>query len=1567
MAGNHTGFGGFEIGDRSYYTASNGNARLVYDHRNARSGDCYLLMNEPGSALLSRVSLEQPTTGLGPTADGEIVQGKFRVWMYIEQIPGTADYPILSLGYNNVVGYAGSVLRTDGTFACQRYNAVTGAASTAVLVIGRYYRCDLTVTWTNVVASSNTRYDISFSVYEADGTLVETVTIVNGTESHTIPDGTIRSLCIPTLGGAGASTKRIRFDDFWHSIHGPGSTPAFPANDARCTIVKPTGQGASAAWTGDYRNVRQIPRIELDVTAEQTTTGVGNATTFTHQSAAALGLSGIEGVRVWGRMKRTGGTNVNHALLWDGVQYPMLVNNTTYAASLIAGYGYGPALSTAAFDAAEFGAQTLNGDSIQLGVSLLEVLHSGDGPPDSDLYGAASVRLKIVQYTGNGTLREITGVGFKSSVILVKKGNAGGNHAGIVWMAGTGTVCKELDVNTFRSFKLLGATADGFEVSDDADINETGSSFVAICLQDGGQHASGFLLKAGLYVPSGIDGWDEPIGMQPDFLMTHGFTASILRTTDNAGDESFHMTGSATVAGFIQALNADGFEASNGSELGAAVSSEFIPYVALRNPSGLLDAFFAYGRVTGAGSTGTITGVPFAPYFAYAGKLGSTATRPFRAIDFPDHTGTISSAWSTGTTIAANGIASMTADGFTGGSDVFQAAVETQWFAFAEEGEIPLAPPEIEFEPDQDGTTIGIHWVHFYDKALTEHVWSKVPLPDPITYYGGWKEARVLRWGTIRRALSDWRGEYESTTFGWVLADTDRVIRGLAANLTTRWLKGRNVIIRTITDAARRLLETPRTVVRGITTRAKPLSPLHYEISAEDWFVSLFRVGNNEQQIPKRVGSRTINANAPNDLIDRAIPILYGELSDEGSATAPPVLSGDPARGAFTSGGFWANGWGDLPSTADPPSAVTPAAIPGGSVSADVPGATYGIIATSVDGSGVESDPTPFFYDQPGATFPGGVPTVVVDGTEQVQVTFTPGAGASFTRVYLCYYYFGTRFVQYLQTAGSSVTFDTSPAFAGVIDATTIATGASVILFGNIHYYVISAVMADGETGQTAEVQAVVRGFRRPVRIQWLAVPSALGYRIYRRGSVPGSFDHQWAVTAVDLHFDDDLLETSHTTIDHLPAASGVVPVIYAGIRLDASGFPWHSFLICGHAITEIIAWYSGGVRVHPGTAGVDWAVPGHPNYSVYFPNTGATQYLDENGERCTYIFARGPYGDDGASGVRPITLNVRGIETLGDSSGTLITSGPQIYKHALKNWLVGDYRSGDWLDSPTFEDDSTLPKIDEDSFDVAELVMTDRIAGGYPHAVIMGANGERVSIRVWIARFNLNNDVNSRFNRKTQFGIVAESDAVALLDAARHVTQVRDIFEKTFDVEDQDDRHFNIAPYAFAYNYRTNRFDSEDAVSDAESIESYGVELEDQRVDFYLVRLAIVAHDIAARRLARTKDPPRLVSFTTGLQGLNVELGDVILVTHVDGIGANGYARQPLRVIRHEFDPDQYTVRLEAYDAGYLFAGAFILGDESTLPADWDDADATERRYGYLADEVTETFTNGDPIKRLR
>jgi len=67
---------------------------------------------------------------------------------------------------------------------------------------------------------------------------------------------------------------------------------------------------------------------------------------------------------------------------------------------------------------------------------------------------------------------------------------------------------------------------------------------------------------------------------------------------------------------------------------------------------------------------------------------------------------------------------------------------------------------------------------------------------------------------------------------------------------------------------------------------------------------------------------------------------------------------------------------------------------------------------------------------------------------------------------------------------------------------------------------------------------------------------------------------------------------------------------------------------------------------------------------------------------------------------------------------------------------------------------------------------------------------------------------------------------------------------------------------------------------------------------------------------------------------------------------------------IQYDFGKEQ--LRITAVDLGWLQRVEFILGDEDSDPANWEDATKDERRKGFLVDERTGRFQDGRRGKRV-
>ena len=811
---------------------------------------------------------------------------------------------------------------------------------------------------------------------------------------------------------------------------------------------------------------------------------------------------------------------------------------------------------------------------------------------------------------------------------------------------------------------------------------------------------------------------------------------------------------------------------------------------------------------------------------------------------------------------------------------------------------------------------------------------SDIALPDPRTYYHGKKEPRVLEFGKIARRLSDVQGQWQGATMRWREAEVDRVLRGRLAAADTRALTRTDVVCRMIreSDWAQKL--DARTMFIGHVTRVAPFGEdLSTELEAGDQLARA--IDAQEITCPRRLLSPLYFPGLPVDQIGVPEPILYGTLSGALSAVTPPVLTGDPARGAFVDGGVQVWGFDHLP---DPPSAPTGVALAegaGGSIDlGDAPGDTFHAFVTAVDANGNESDPSTFAQLDAGT-----VPSVTISGNDKtITVSWdAPGSPApAFHRVYLGWNYYGVVVVQMRQVGGgdTSAVFDNTPSFAeGLLDDwSQLATGAVRAPFTWYGYYAVSAIDAAGEETALSDVgTAFARGYRRPIHVEWEEVPGATAYRVYRKPHPGAAYDRRWEVVVAGsppagsppvYSFDDDLVDTGVTYIADAPAPRGLVPVIYTGQEtLTATGETWYRFLVASHAIAGIDEWYLDGVLEDPGTAGVDYLIPGWPGWTDRF---GADTYRDLNGRRYTLIYARGPKGDALAGfGGSPVTagaatsglaLNLRGIESsaAADGTGSLITDLHEQFLHWFINFgPLGDYQSGAWLPAPTWTPIADHCQIDTDSFRARATEAETFVAGGY---VGGGQLREALSLRDWIARWCLSTDTRIGISASGQWRLTRQVPEPTTA-VARTYTDVRHVQAGSLTIAHLDEEHWNALPYNYRDDPVAGAWEVADGLLvDAASVALYGQTRVGPSQDLYFVRAAPVATDILTRVLARHADPPLRVAWETiDLCGTLTELGEVIGLSSLAGTDVDAWTAFKLFVDGVVVDPQGHRTGIEA------------------------------------------------------
>lgn len=176
--------------------------------------------------------------------------------------------------------------------------------------------------------------------------------------------------------------------------------------------------------------------------------------------------------------------------------------------------------------------------------------------------------------------------------------------------------------------------------------------------------------------------------------------------------------------------------------------------------------------------------------------------------------------------------------------------------------------------------------------ALVERFWSDWDMQCPPDYYGGFKEARVLSFGTAERRLSDpRRGDWTGSTMAVRISDYDQSLRRALAGFTDRYWTTEAWTVRMISREGRANLETAYPVFVGPVIDAQPAAPLAIDVTLGD---SISRgLLSDRHQIPwRQIGDGFI------DQLDALVegldleapePIIYGEHHR--------ILGDDPASG----------------------------------------------------------------------------------------------------------------------------------------------------------------------------------------------------------------------------------------------------------------------------------------------------------------------------------------------------------------------------------------------------------------------------------------------------------------------------------------------------------------------------------------------------------------------------------------------------------------------------------------------------------------------------------------------
>lgn len=407
----------------------------------------------------------------------------------------------------------------------------------------------------------------------------------------------------------------------------------------------------------------------------------------------------------------------------------------------------------------------------------------------------------------------------------------------------------------------------------------------------------------------------------------------------------------------------------------------------------------------------------------------------------------------------------------------------------------------------------------------------------------------------------------------------------------------------------------------------------------------------------------------------------------------------------------------------------------------------------------------------------------------------------------------------------------------------------------------------------------------------------------------------------------------------------GRIALIYVGLRLCPDDVYRPEFLVCGCAIKEVESLYIGGVRIPDAELAAKFLKPGTAEWTAVW---GANDYVEFNGRRYMTCYSDWQtalnYGlisaDSLSQGQVALTANIKGIETVGDCSGTLVENIFLQALHFAENAGPPDrpINAQGWVGSSPITFSATgFPVVDKTSFEALAVLYPINGAGGF------GVQQEEVSFPEGMARFCVSADMGTPLNRKGQTFAKREPDTLPA--TVIHVNEVVHIVDRSFGLEIQQESNFaNIHPYQFGQLYDGRTGGGRQmvnglslnlpetggwasialGVTDVRSSDS--IEHNDQSITASMTSLYFQpdpdeALAIMNRRKRRLQNALRQVTFAQSLAGTRIEIGMAFKCTHIEGTGAAGYEGKVLMCTGHDLDRNTNTVYITAYDLELVIA----------------------------------------------
>jgi hypothetical protein len=781
----------------------------------------------------------------------------------------------------------------------------------------------------------------------------------------------------------------------------------------------------------------------------------------------------------------------------------------------------------------------------------------------------------------------------------------------------------------------------------------------------------------------------------------------------------------------------------------------------------------------------------------------------------------------------------------------------------------------------------------------------------PSTYGAGPTPAQVVNWGAASRTASDIKGRNESAAMSVTLEDPSGEIRAWFSDARQRNVVGLEVAIDFSLTGDRVAGRTPAPNWHGLIKSYQAQAGGKFQFDAQDLLSSL-----STSPVPMpRLGDYFPNADPAT--LDRLGPRWYGHLSDERAGGGAGVVSWRAASALSTLNADFTlptDGLVVLFNTVDAPAQILINGVPKGEVTitqGDSVGVPYAAGQTlrinNSSGSGLQM----WFFGLDGETW--GTPVAVtldVDFTEsahgmillynpgsqggiynlggidyaEVVSSFTfpvPGTGASANAPYL-----GTQ-VGHIRTAGGVGLQATFYPFAGgstwsspvvvAIDGTDFTeTSDGLIQLYNSGNETGTYTMAGTSFIQANEVYHMASGCSyqggQTARVTPWGGSSLTAWFFALNGSSPSSSS---------------------------AAPQGVVPPINVrGPWVDLIGEPWDlAFVVAAHAVKGNFTVYSRDSKniVTP-LASLDdtqISVPGRTGFSTRW---GATPYRVVSGWRWTVLYVRGALAASITAGTVTLWANFDGVESVGDSTGTLLEAPADFLAHLLDNDILplalnlATYIGANWRTTPPTYGDGRAARnaatFSSVSASLASILGSDTGAFGMTTAPACSDVVAALAVDADSAHYPDENGAVS---------LLLESPDPTAIPLDDGLTEISEIASLSLSWLDQttNDYCFNRLTYTYAPSWDASGSTTAPTsvtLTNATAVANMRGRLMDasETLAFLTRRDATSAGLIALRVMARAAPAPRDATLTVGLFALSMlQIGSVVPIAHSDLIGS--------------------------------------------------------------------------------